>query len=463
MTRSKSKHTKELKREGFFKLVGLLAGDETFCDILQLGDENQDDILDDIIRVKAQSTGYFLNLSSQSQSSARLLTVLKTQFGQWEHLLTSQSAIQLQKLLSQHTKRRRNRRYHRAKRVGLLSDADLPVYRLKRHSAGSEYPPPKNFILECHSPDQKKPPPPKKRDSTCGYCKDFHILQPDQLSFTLPSDQSAWFVDDETGETVAIVLWNLADDYVTQIQEWGVNIIKDSIQRRTLSQRNGPGKLARVGVSEGSRSRRMFNWVRNLRNKKGIDEDQHEYAISSLFGLFYSLLHAKAPGIASDFEAVMEKSGMPSLDKTNSNSYTLPLIHAPVAFYGYPLAPPEGYIGVDFVKQIHKDGHWDGCPWAAYWNLVRTQQDGKVGSESGASFFISDYGLRIINASNTCVIWNVSMWHGTGWYYNNVSHVGISLLLSKATESAWKEYQEKVTRGENLNEDLLWFLDEEDE
>jgi len=32
---------------------------------------------------------------------------------------------------------------------------------------------------------------------------------------------------------------------------------------------------------------------------------------------------------------------------------------------------------------------------------------------------VADYGLQITNASNTCVAWQVSMWHDTGWYYNN--------------------------------------------
>jgi len=28
--------------------------------------------------------------------------------------------------------------------------------------------------------------------------------------------------------------------------------------------------------------------------------------------------------------------------------------------------------------------------------------------------FVSDYGLRIVNASDTCVAWHLSMWDGTG-------------------------------------------------
>jgi hypothetical protein len=66
--------------------------------------------------------------------------------------------------------------------------------------------------------------------------------------------------------------------------------------------------------------------------------------------------------------------------------------------------------------------------------LFRAQPQGRIGLEAGASFFISDYGLRITNDSNTFVGWEVLMWHGTGWYYRNLTRCGIATLLSRATQ-----------------------------
>jgi hypothetical protein len=68
--------------------------------------------------------------------------------------------------------------------------------------------------------------------------------------------------------------------------------------------------------------------------------------------------------------------------------------------------------------------------------------------EYGANFFISDYGLRIVNLENVCVIWDISLWHGTSWYYDGLEHVGIAFVLSPTTESAWKDYKDRVDRGE---------------
>ena len=191
------------------------------------------------------------------------------------------------------------------------------------------------------------------------------------------------------------------------------------------------------------------------------DQDEHEQNISSLFGLFYALLRKQVPWIAEKFEKVMLESGMPRLDKNDLQQFSLPFTDHPVTFEGHPLTPPEGYMAINFMKDIHRDRHWDGCPWGVYWTLLCHQMQGLVSAESVASFFMSDYGLRIINASNSCVIFDVSQWHGTGNYYNGVNHLTITLLLSKITQTTWKQYQEKVLRGELNDGNLFWYPETE--
>jgi hypothetical protein len=50
------------------------------------------------------------------------------------------------------------------------------------------------------------------------------------------------------------------------------------------------------------------------------------------------------------------------------------------------------------------------------------------------SFFITEYDVRVINAGNTDVIWNVSMNHGTGIYENSLEHAGVTILMSMEIE-----------------------------
>lgn len=68
--------------------------------------------------------------------------------------------------------------------------------------------------------------------------------------------------------------------------------------------------------------------------------------------------------------------------------------------------------------------------------------------EHGANFFIADYGLRIANSENVCVIWDISLWHGTSWYYDGLKHVGMAFVLSPSTLNSWKDYQCRVEQGE---------------
>ena len=112
----------------------------------------------------------------------------------------------------------------------------------------------------------------------------------------------------------------------TEILEWGSALIRESINRRSVSQRNNPGSLARVGVSPGPRSAQMFGWVRNLKKRflKG-DRIDHDNNISSLSGLLYALIRSRAPSIANQYEAIMSSSGLPALDPTQSESFRLPL------------------------------------------------------------------------------------------------------------------------------------------
>src|SRR5437762_8375899 len=67
----------------------------------------------------------------------------------------------------------------------------------------------------------------------------------------------------------------------------------------------------------------------------------------------------------------MLESGMPRLDKRDLQQFSLPFTDHPVTFKGHPLAPPEGYMAINFMKDIHRDGHWEGCPWGVYWTLLR--------------------------------------------------------------------------------------------
>jgi hypothetical protein len=270
---------------------------------------------------------------------------------------------------------------------------------------------------------------------------------------------------------VAIVICNFVKDKdcFNDMEKWCADLILASLECRRACLRNFP-LIAHVGVTTGARSCPLFGWARNLLAKYiGTDETAiQERELSSLFGFFYAMLRGHCPAVAKLYEDAIAKSdGLPRLDKHNTAEFHLPCPDGP-SFHGYPMSPPEGYIASNFSRPIHTDRHWEGCPLAVYWNIRRRQTAGLTGKESGASSFIAEYGVRVINAQNTVVIWDVSMNHGTGVYENGLEHVGVTILMSKEIQSSWEAYKTKVANGEISSGELFWpdeyyFSDDEDE
>ena len=223
--------------------------------------------------------------------------------------------------------------------------------------------------------------------------------------------------------------------------------------------------MAGAGVSSGERSKSLFGWVRNLRMGKRsiVDLMDHQYDITSLFGLFYGLIRGRIPFFSDSFEEAIEESGIPRLDPVNTAQFTLPFTDENITFSANPLAPPEGYISRNFSRGIHCEKCWEGCPWGVYWNLVRQHPQGPVGMNSGASFVNATYGIRVVNASNTCVGWDRRNLHGTGKYEGGLEHVGIAILLGDSTKSGWEKYKAQVRDGTLEGDGLLWYPGSGDE
>jgi len=128
--------------------------------------------------------------------------------------------------------------------------------------------------------------------------------------------------------------------------------------------------------------------------------------------------------LAEQFEAILNKNNLSRLTQQHSREFSVPIGNLEddfITFRGYDLAPPGGYIAVDYAECIHRDSHSKEFSWACYWNLCHRNSENLVGAKPGASFFLAEYGIRIINSANGFVGWKVSKWHGTGWYYNETT------------------------------------------
>jgi len=287
-SRKHSSGTIKVQQTVLYTLLNILGSNDEFCSAAANLSVNRTSTLNQMIDTIAVAG----NITLVTKNSLSL--VLST-FGNIPspspHVIRLQTQFSSFKTLhSQHNIRQRV-----AARLGLTSVdrlSSIPIHWLTKLASGKEYPPRNHYILERS--DLPIPCEPSLQDRTCGQCINFHILNTDSLIFTLLPHEAAIFVDHQSDDIIAIVIRDFAQSYYSSIQSWGVNLITESINRRSLSQRNGPGQLARVGVSEGSRHAQLFGWVRNLKSKyrQAADRYTHEQEISSLFGLFYSLLRS---------------------------------------------------------------------------------------------------------------------------------------------------------------------------
>jgi len=187
-------------------------------------------------------------------------------------LLPSNTSLSIQVMLSafhlythQSTKTRKTR-HNLSHHIGFASNISQPCKLKVIHLTKqlSEYPPLKHIIYERKN---SKPEPYSKDDPTCGHTSQYHELNPTQLSYDLPANESAIFYDPYEKKIIAVVIRDFAQSSFPFIKDWGVDLIRKDMPRRRKEQRNGPGHLAMFAASSGARSKRKIGWVANLLSK----------------------------------------------------------------------------------------------------------------------------------------------------------------------------------------------------
>jgi hypothetical protein len=442
-------------------LAILLGGDSGFSDAMENGASM--DCLNDMVKQAAATVGFqFPSDKSKQQAYDTVFSNLgrhnsSTLFGN-PH---AQKFVQLLRNRQAKMKATQKSRRNFARRMGIMNKepelqypSDLKVIYLDRLPENNIYPPFDHHILE--RPYPVLPPPPKVHDRTCAYSDKYHVLDESMLQYTVGEDESAIIFDRTTKELVAVVVRGFVKSYYNSVEEWSSALILETLNRRRPVLRNNPG-MVQLGVSTGSRQAPLFGWVRNLydKYKKSNDCQTQDQHLSSLFGFFYSFVRGQLPIIASKFEDILVKPGVPRYDQYDSQQFTLPFANGPT-FHCPQLAPPEGYVSHNFSRQIHRDGHWKDCHVGVYWSIIRKHINGRIGKESGGNFFVADYGLRIINATNSCIGWDISLTHGTGVLENGLDQLTITSLLSRKTELSWASYEKKYKEGLLQPHELLW-------
>ncbi len=94
-----------------------------------------------------------------------------------------------------------------------------------------------------------------------------------------------------------------------------------------------------------------------------------------------------------------------------------------------------------FEHQPHK--------WAAAWTVERIS-----GRNGGGNFFISDYGIQVMSAPNTLVVWQPRHLHGTSLQNYRPDEInpfyaqrGMAFVTSTRLMGVWKKYWANIQAG----------------
>jgi len=321
-------------------------------------------------------------------------------------------------------------RHNLASRMGMINKepelqypSHLKVIYLDRLPKHNIYPPFDHYIFE--KPFKVLPPPVKIYERPSSYSDKYHVLDESMLQYTIGEDESAIILDKNTKELVAIVVRDFVKSYYNSVEEWSSALVLDTLNRPNPALRNNPD-MAHLDVIEEAP---FFGRVRHLhdKSKKTDDSQMYDPHLSSLVGFFYSLVRGQLPIIASKFEHFLLKSGrgIPRYDQYDSQQFTLPFLNGPT--FQYSQLPSDGYVSRNFSRYIHHNGYSMLCKVAIHWNISRKHLNRTVGRESGGNFFVADYGLRIINSTNSCVGWDASLAYGTSLLEDGLDQLIITL------------------------------------
>ncbi len=189
-----------------------------------------------------------------------------------------------------------------------------------------------------------------------------------------------------------------------------------------------PGKLIQTGYSAGARSKPQFDWVRNILRKQELSPDfiaSSDHRTSCLFAIAWNICRTQLPATIMDpWIAFNEANKLPRMDgglrsTATTGDVTIELGGDPVTFHGMDLAPACGMMGQNYSRSgfvvkgatalltllcflLARRSHNEKQPhpFAIQWLLRRNK-----GAGAGAHFYITSYGTKIVNSSNTLIAW----------------------------------------------------------
>ncbi|KAI9062195.1 hypothetical protein FKP32DRAFT_1544176, partial [Trametes sanguinea] len=137
-----------------------------------------------------------------------------------------------------------------------------------------------------------------------------------------------------------------------------------------------------------------------------------DYASSCLLAVGWNIIRSVfPPAITADWIDFLCANGLPAMDAgvgsaSHSGDYSIQYGEDTITFHDAELAPPTGILNHNYSRAIHFEHQ--PHTYAVQWIISRSH-----GAEYGGHFYLSSYGVQIINTADTMIAWRPSDMHGT--------------------------------------------------
>ncbi|KAI0755553.1 hypothetical protein C8Q74DRAFT_1172087, partial [Fomes fomentarius] len=137
-----------------------------------------------------------------------------------------------------------------------------------------------------------------------------------------------------------------------------------------------------------------------------------DYRTSCLFAIAWNICRSRLPAeVMGDWLEFNQKNQLPRMDggigtSATAGEVSLSLGETEILFNDMELAPACGMMGQNYSRGVHHERQ--PHKFAVQWILRRNQ-----GASAGGHFYISSYGVKIINTTDTLTAWQPWHWHAT--------------------------------------------------
>jgi len=173
-----------------------------------------------------------------------------------------------------------------------------------------------------------------------------------------------------------------------------------------------PGQLSIAGYTAGSLTKPTFGWSQNFKNAatRSAHSDS-KYEVSCMFAAYWNILMSKIhPAVMQDYEGLGWGQGVgcrmhPTLGA--ELGYMIKIAGDEYRFCDAPLAPPAGLVSYNYARYMHTEQN--ATEYVVAWNIARERRT----AEFGGNFFVTSYGIRVQNATDTAFAFHHFDCHGT--------------------------------------------------